>query len=231
MQLLQQVLAVGAVILCLHASARALVRTDYKLQDTQWCFVHAIVNVVIASCTWDIVVDLSTHFDMPERKFPILLAMGLHLYHVLFFELSAADRFHHLMFLPTIGLPGACFDWRNIGNVQLFFMCGLPGAILYALVVVQRLFPSVRPCAREPLVSALVNVTLRCPGVLYANAWLFWAWSRSHITVPALFVALQCAIAPANAMFYSYKALLRAVPRSHVASSSDTAKDSVRKAV
>lgn len=36
----------------------------------------------------------------------ICMVNAIHIYHVLMFKLSAADIFHHLMFIPTVGLSG-----------------------------------------------------------------------------------------------------------------------------
>lgn len=81
------------------------------------------------------------------------------------YDLSVADWWHHLLFMPTIAIPGLVYNWRALGNVQLFFICGLPGAIIYTTLITERVVPMRRI---EPYVSAFAN-TLRMPGILYAK--------------------------------------------------------------
>lgn len=205
------VAASAAVVAALHHIARVVIRTKYKRDDTRWCFVHAVANLIVVYTTHDVVADVRAHLALPERKFPIALAVALHVYHLLCYELSPADRTHHLLFLPTIGIPGALYDWCNIGNVQLFFICGLPGAILYATVVARRVFPAVRSAVSEPILSAGLNLGMRCPGVLASTAWLYWAFNSGLIEAPPFWVLLQCAVGSTNSIFYAYQAATRAL--------------------
>ena len=200
-----------AVVAALHHVARVAVRVEHKREDTRWCFVHAVANFIVVCTTHDVVGDVRAHLSLPERKFPIALAVTLHAYHMLCYELSPHDRAHHLLFLPTLAIPGALYDWCNLGNVQLFFVCGLPGAILYATVVARRVFPTVRVAVSEPILSAGVNLGMRCPGVLVSTAWLYWAFTSGLIKAPPICVLLQCTVGSANSIFYAYQATMRAV--------------------
>ena len=50
---------------------------------------------------------------------------------MLAFKLSGPEYFHHLLFIPTLGFPGQLFDWGAVGNLQAFFISGLPGGLDY----------------------------------------------------------------------------------------------------
>jgi hypothetical protein len=202
--------ASALVLAAADAAARRVVVGAYKRADTRWCFVHAVANLVVAACTLRFVLRADT-LDEPEARFPITLAVALHAYHALRYELSRADWIHHAVFVPTIAVPGLLYDWRNLGNAQLFFMCGLPGAVLYAVVVARRASPAARRALPEARISAAVNVGVRAPGVLLSCARLLRAHRAGALPgVPTPFVLLQLALAPANALYYAHEAVARA---------------------
>ena len=194
---------------CHRAAARCIV-CPRKQAETRWCAVHAAANAVVAALTWRHVASADTRDEL-EAKFPITLTVAVHVYHALFYELSASDLAHHAIFIPTIAVPGVLYDWQNLGNAQLFFMCGLPGALLYTVVVARRVAPGTRAYLPEARISAAVNVGMRAPGVFLA-AWRLWMACTGGTLpgVPLLCVAAQLVLAPANASYYAYEAIARA---------------------
>ena len=184
-----------------------------KKPSVRWFFVHGVSNVVVACRTLPtlrsfVEADAASFERGVEDKLPILLTIYTHLYHMTFYRMTADDVLHHAVFLPTIALPGALYDWRNIGNVQLFFICGMPGAILYFVLVLQKTRGLV---VDEPLVSALINALVRTPGILAANAFLFSL--RRDMDVPAWALWSQLCLAPANALYYATISVRRCVSR------------------
>lgn len=75
-----------------------------------------------------------------NNNWAISFIVAVHTYHCLAFPLSKQDIFHHLMFVPTIGVYGAFFvDWGPVRNCVAFFISGLPGGIDYlVLTMVKR---------------------------------------------------------------------------------------------
>ena len=208
--------------LAVLGGARALARrhvpsTCPKRETTCWLYEHALVNVVITClaapglvATWRaplVSLDARVYVD----PLPLRLALWLHVYHVVFYALTWADALHHGVFVTLLAAPGAYYAWGNLANAQLFFMCGLPGALLYALVVAQRLgrWRSVR----EPTVTALVNVGLRAPGILFCTCTflrVLWTRHAPQPHAPAWAVAMQVSLAPLNAIYYSVTSVRRA---------------------
>jgi len=71
-----------------------------------------------------------------NNHWAILFVVAVHTYHCLAFPLSKQDIFHHLMFVPTVGVYGGFFvEWGPVRNCVAFFISGLPGGIDYAVLV------------------------------------------------------------------------------------------------
>ena len=213
--------------LAVLGGVRALVRhhvpaTCPKRETTCWLYEHALVNAVVACLAapglWATARAPLASLDARASvdPLPLRLALWLHVYHVLFYALTWADALHHGVFVTLLAAPGGYYAWGHLANAQLFFMCGLPGALLYALVVAQRLGRCTR--VREPTVTALVNVGLRAPGILcctctFARVLLATEERAPQPHAPAWAVALQVSLAPANAIYYGVTSVRRAAKR------------------
>lgn len=50
-------------------------------------------------------------------KWPLTFSVCLHIYHCTGkFKLKKEDIFNHVVFIPTLGMPGMIFDWGCLGN-------------------------------------------------------------------------------------------------------------------
>ena len=63
---------------------------------------------------------------------PSSLIIAMHLYHVLGFQLNAADTFHHVVFVPIIGGMHFAVPWGASGNILAFFISGFPGPTIFS---------------------------------------------------------------------------------------------------
>jgi hypothetical protein len=138
----------------------------------EWYAMHGIVNLVIAGLTLPAALEpvrREACAPAPRSTFPIELTVWLHVYHGLFFELSRADVWHHGVFLGLLGVPGMIFDWGSCGDAQLFFLCGLPGAIIYAMAI----FKHVLDWRHEKKLTFAITALVRAPGALRAQYQLF----------------------------------------------------------
>jgi hypothetical protein len=67
-----------------------------------------------------------------NNHWAIMVVIAVHTYHCMAFPLSKQDIFHHLMFVPTIGVYGGFgVEWGPVRNCVAFFISGLPGGIDY----------------------------------------------------------------------------------------------------
>ena len=193
----------------LHVAVPRLVHPLRKPRETYWCAIHAIVNVAVMYVAWPSLWallggDAEAAAPHADRRAAVALAMWLHVYHAVFYSLSPDDRMHHTLFVAVLGTPSYVYA-SHATNAVLYFLSGLPGALIYGLIVAQR-------CGRllgwsEPRVSAAVNLGLRMPGVLACTAAYA---SRLHRDVPRTVVAMQLALPLINVVYYATQSYARA---------------------
>jgi len=198
----QHMAALGAA----HVGATGLVRrcAPRHPDETRWLLVHAVGNLYCAALAIHRLVAPPLRFDGRSFTDPLVFALLLHLYHVGCYALSRADLFHHAVFIPLLCVPGAVWDWGAASNVQLLFMNGIPGALLYTVVASARLLHT--RWWWEPHVTLAVNALVRLPGILVAAHQLYRA-IPPHVPWP--FVWIQFAVAPANGVYYTAQAWQR----------------------
>merc|ERR1719174_2877425 len=97
---------------------RSRVTKDRDVKIARWFFTHALANLVVvvtaARPVWTTLTD--PHNAMDSRVYndtsffgsasPMALTMinAVHVYHMIGgFQLTAADYFHHLLFIPFLG--------------------------------------------------------------------------------------------------------------------------------
>ena len=109
-------------------------------------------------------------FFAPASIWPIALIMAVHIYHMVAFnDLSKADYFHHLLFIPLIGAPGHCYEWGAARNFLAFFISGFPGGMDYFfLVLVKNGFMTK---LKQKKICSDINIWCRCPGIIVAGRW------------------------------------------------------------
>ena len=203
-----------ALLLCLDFVASRCTRGSRKQEHTRWCALHALSNLVIAAVAWPSLCALADDpLSDSDPCFPAVLAVQLHAYHAFRFDLSLDDRAHHFLFVAVLGFPSLAYPHRAT-HAMLFFLSGLPGAIIYALVAARRC--GLARSVDERGVSALVNLCFRAPGVVYvlsrfAPALLFSHFPSSSLHAPPpLWVALmQLSLPAANVFFYAAQAVRR----------------------
>lgn len=193
-------------LLALDVASRMWLRPLRKPAHTRWCAVHAAANVLIAAAALPSLLAVhAAPLATTDSAFPTVLAVALHLYHVVAYELSADDRGHHLLFVALMGTPSLLHHHRGT-NAMLVFLSGAPGALIYGLIAAQR-------CGRmlwadERTVSALVNVGLRTPGVFYVVA-RFAPAALAAPTLPAWVTGLQIGLPVLNVGYYSWQSVSR----------------------
>jgi hypothetical protein len=189
----------------------------YKKEYIRWFFVHAIVNLLITvHTTHSLFATLSNPLESlnpflhkGETEFPMCLALWLHFYHIVCYKLSKEDIFHHALFCSLLTLPGYYYEWGVLGNFGLFFICGLPGGLIYLLLFLQKIGFLVY--IREPVFSAYINTFVRAPGILIANFIILISLLRGSVYHSPLWAMLiQLIFGPFNAIYYANQSIKRA---------------------
>lgn len=184
-------------------------------ETTVWFGMHILVNLATA---WHAFPSLALVFHgdphiaiahpVGHDYAPVVLAVLLHLYHCVLFRLSVDDRFHHVTFVLVMGVPSLMYA-NDAVNAMLFAISGVPGAIIYTVIVLRRLgWTNIS----EPRVSALVNLLLRLPLVVWINA--SYLSTPTFSRPPAFVVFTQVFLSTSNAIGYSLQALVRVRQRS-----------------
>jgi hypothetical protein len=191
------------------------------VSTTRWFFLHSIANVgvVLTSLASMRAVALDPIHAMDGSAYPpttscigeasvwpLTIINSVHLYHMVGgFRLTGADYFHHLLFIPTLGLPGQMFRWGPLANFQAFFISGLPGGLDYLLLGLVKL-----GCVDHMLekrVNANLNTWVRCPGILIAAVLLYQAVLLGFHVVPLWALCLQSVLPAYNALYFNKQAV------------------------
>lgn len=183
-----------------------------KRDHTRWCIVHALANAVVSCAAAD---GLAATLRLDAERalsatwgdeVVVSLALWLHLYHSLFYDLSPDDRVHHVLYALVLGIPSYVWD-NGATSAMLFFLSGVPGGILYSLVALRRCRPSFWQGVDEPSVSAAVNLLLRLPGVAACTvSYVRLAWSSFSSSVPPPplpVLAMQVTLPVVNVVYYA----------------------------
>lgn len=170
-----------------------------KLDKSRWFTLHAAVNalvvVISAKDTWTTLADPINSLSGPTSTLAISLVIALHIYHTIYFRLTAIDVVHHVV---SVGILGPLAVWYRPGvfiNYVCFFVSGLPGGIDYAMLAL------VKHGHLDPLTEKFVNCKIN-------------VWCRGPFLVAGSFIAYQSGLraslpsgadgqctAPSNAAF------------------------------
>ena len=134
---------------------------------------------------------------------PIYIINAVHVYHMVAFhgQLTSADYFHHLLFIPSVGFVGQYFEWGALRNFFCFFISGFPGGTDYLLLTLVR--HGMLQSMVQKRVAASINIWLRGPGITYACAIMWMSWLYSKTTVPAFALFLTSGLSWFNAQYYT----------------------------
>lgn len=152
--------------------------TEKQLQikniDRRYIFIHLLTNIFIAcyafSDTLKLFEDPLQGYELGTSSIPIYSVISLHLFHILISlkYLTLIDWIHHLANAFFVSFS-SLYYFGNIKviNLNIFFMCGLPGAFDYFFLVLNKYGLIDRLIEKK--VNCLQNGYLRMPGILYST--------------------------------------------------------------
>lgn len=196
---------------------------EYFETNLRWFIIHAMINVIIFILSIPgFVAFLNNPFEAfisddkkdllfsSTSKWPLTLTIWLHFYHILGkFKLSNEDWFHHLIFISTLALPGMIYDWGCFSNYFAVFVCGLPGAVDYFLLAMQKI--GYLQSWNQKRISANLNVWMRMPGVIFGIGIGYLLFRKNMYFVPSWALTLQLFLMPLNAIYYSKQSVINYV--------------------
>lgn len=195
-------------ILCFDLLARHSIPVSDKAKHTRWCLVHALGNAVVSITAIQDVLLVSSNpwahaMEQSETITPVSMALMLHLYHALFYTMPFDDLMHHMLFALIMGTPSYLYANR-VNNMMLFFLSGLPGSVIYLVIVFRRLGYFT---LNERCISYYINVYLRTPGILWTCACVLLHGVDG--SVPVAILMLQVALSSTNAIYYALQSKAR----------------------
>lgn len=161
---------------CLHQIYQSHFKFEKK--QTMWYLIHFSGNaIIVISTAYDMVFSFLHPLSSADHltdyhsyscfsSYPIYLMVALHLFHIIYYyhDLVTLDWIHHGLNCGIIG--GLCISYLQcrLSNHGLFFMCGLPGGIDYALLFANDLGYINR--ITEKKINTYLNMYIRLPGII-----------------------------------------------------------------
>ena len=155
-----------------------------KRMKGRWFNVHAIGNLIVSlSSLRAVVAALNDPINALNTSMwkvgtvtsvtsvlPVCMINAIHLYHMLAFSnLTPQDYFHHLLFIPCIGVPCQIFSSRAgvLGSYSCFFLSGFPGGVDYFLLFLMK--NKYIEKIKEKQWNVFLNKWIRNPFILFSS--------------------------------------------------------------
>ena len=145
--------------------ANTVERTGPKRTSQGYFALHTLANAVISVLSFNDVVLVLTDAQQALctgcSVIPLALVASIHATHCLFYDLNWVDKLHHVVMI-AVGLPFMFISKSGvIGNFCLFFICGVPGGIDYAMLVAVKM--NMMKPIREKKINVHLNTWIRAP--------------------------------------------------------------------
>jgi len=196
----------ATVLLISHfISQYILPKNTEKLKNTQFLLVHALNNIYTSFLTYNSVIKLITQKYTEDDTYyneSIISISFLHIYHIIFYKYNLEDLLHHAI-IPSLIYFHTKLKSNIATDVNNFFMCGFPGAIIYCCVILKRI-PYIKFTKKDEIyLSYLINTYLRCPGILINVCYVLYL--QTNIPTMIFYTILGSY----NAIFYTYQSINR----------------------
>ena len=185
----------------------------------KWFCVHAFANLIVTITAFPSLIsaisDPANSVTIPitfdsfyplstNTIWPVCMINAVHLYHALYFDLDKNDKFHHFMFVPTIGLIGQYFQGGASANAIAFFISGFPGMLDYIGLILYKQGNFRVSRETQKWFCSKVNIWCRCP-MLLLSCFCFYSGFRygDYSQMYAIPAALTIILASFNALYYA----------------------------
>ena len=161
--------------------------------------IHCLGNIVVAGLAWE---DAANAFVHPSSALhgdsdlsPYIVALAIHVYHVLAFRPLTHEEWKHHLLMVFVPLPIVIwFRAGRLSSLSVFAACGAPGAICYGAIGLRK--NGVLSRLTEKRINAAVNTWFRSPLVTIAGYVVFVAiWDHPTRTFGRTPAAMGTSIA------------------------------------
>eukprot|EP01062_Namystynia_karyoxenos_P063315 TRINITY_DN56128_c0_g1_i1.p1 TRINITY_DN56128_c0_g1~~TRINITY_DN56128_c0_g1_i1.p1 ORF type:complete len:316 (+),score=106.22 TRINITY_DN56128_c0_g1_i1:86-949(+) len=210
----------GAVLVCI--AILGVFDVACSSTKARWFSIHAFGNLLAAALAMPSMMQWLTDpvTSMNDERFPtppclsiesighvnclwpVVMIVAQHLYHFIAFkDVRSGDVWHHLAFVPVIGVwAGLIVPWGPLRNVLGFFISGLPGGIDYAALVLQKHGLLGKRAQRR--LGVAMALLIRAPGLLLEGFTMYFAKIYGETTASWLTVCIVVLFSVGNALYY-----------------------------
>ena len=181
----------------------------------RWFSIHAFGNLIVVITTIPGVIKtlqdpinamnsitspITNNIFCPASIIPISMINAVHIYHMLFFNLNNTDLFHHILFIPFMGIPGQIYKWGALRSFLSFTVSGFPGGIDYFnLVLVKH---NIIQKITQKKICSFLNLWVRAPLLCFEVYMHYMAWLYKTTTVPIFINILVGGLSVFNGLYY-----------------------------
>jgi hypothetical protein len=170
----------------------------------RWFQLHAIANYAVTYLTYnDTVLCLtnSTYSEQPVSNYIYLyIILLIHIYHCIAFNIRLDDWVHHISGV-FITAPIFALYPNKAKSIACFFICGLPGAIDYTMLILYK--NNAIQKITQKRVCAYLNTYIRMPGSIIAVYLIY----TNSIILNSILLKILAGILYVNACFYGKQSI------------------------
>lgn len=186
-------------------------------RQTKWYVVHTVGNAAIVALalkgalktTLDPLNSLNDidnfHALSTLASWPITIMSSIHLYHIMLYykEMTKIDWIHHLVSGGVVGSICTFYIRGSMVNHGLFFLCGLPGGIDYALLSLNDMGMVSR--MTEKRINRYLNMYIRLPGILFNVYSGYISYLYNDLSYNPFLGTLVLALNSWNAIYFAQR--------------------------
>lgn len=133
---------------------------------------------------------------------PTVMIVAQHIYHLVAFkDVRSGDVWHHLLFVPVIGIYGGLMlEWGPNRNCLGFFISGLPGGLDYLNLVLHKTHYMTKRTQRK--LGFLLALCCRAPGLIMIGFTMYQAKVMDVTMQTWTTIVLIVGFSVFNALYY-----------------------------
>lgn len=164
---------------------------------SRWYMLHLIANSInvffTVRDTIGLFLDPLFYKNSHTSLIPPNVTVSLHVYHVIAYSnIQTVEWVHHIVMMFALSFS-YFFPIPELNNFTIFFVCGFPGAIDYALLIWTKEFNM--DSLIEKKYNSYINVWIRAPGIIIAAFILYIRFSYNFNSFPFhIFIIIFCAL-------------------------------------
>ncbi len=178
--------------------------------NAQYFLLHVCLNSYIVYITSGEALDffLSPSIDVSQYTENSVksasVCIGFHMYHYLTDELDFETKVHHIVTVFITGSTSLLIPSGRTTSACNFIMCGLPGGIDYALLVLYKY--NIIDSITEKSVNRWLNLLIRMPGMMLISWYIFLNLVDGNLKwYKYILIILASSLMTINSIYYCNK--------------------------